>query len=82
MQIDLGTTNSAIAVSVAGRFRVVPSGGDCQLPSVIYVSRDGSLIRKTGDARYRLVDSENGAAEFKRMMGSNTSTVFPATAKK
>ena len=42
--IDLGTTNSEVAVIEDGRPRVLPVDGDPILPSVVGLADDGRLV--------------------------------------
>ena len=66
--IDLGTTNSAIALRGLDEVHI--------LPSVVRITPEGEL--EVGrDARGHLgVDSTNTHAEFKRLMGTTTSLKF------
>jgi molecular chaperone DnaK len=68
--IDLGTTNSAIAVTTCDEIEVVPS--------VVSVDAEGE--RTVGaEARAKLdTDPSNTRGEFKRLMGTNTSMAFDA----
>lgn len=70
--IDLGTTNSLIAVWRAGRAELIPNAlGDCLTPSVVSVDEDGSILVGHA-ARARLTTHpERSAAAFKRFMGSD-----------
>ena len=42
--IDLGTTNSEVAVVQGGRARVIPVDGAKILPSVVGLADDGALL--------------------------------------
>lgn len=70
--IDLGTTNSLIAVWRDGRAELIPNAlGDCLTPSVVSVDEDGSILVGYA-ARARLTTHpERSAAAFKRFMGSD-----------
>lgn len=37
--IDLGTTNSVVAVEMAGGLRVIPIGDKSSIPSVVHVDK-------------------------------------------
>jgi len=68
--IDLGTTNSVVAVSIAGRPEVLRDAeGDGLLPSVVAYGADGSVL--VGEkARERLLDEPEGVvSSIKRLMG-------------
>lgn len=66
--IDLGTSNSAIAVSIQGRVQVVPIYGDKILPSVFSV-RSGEVIIGKQARNRSMVDPDNTVASIKREMG-------------
>ncbi|MCF1486767.1 molecular chaperone HscC [Pseudomonas sp. AA27] len=70
--IDLGTTNSLIAVWQAGEARLIPNAvGEVLTPSVVSVDDDGSILVGQA-ARARLTTHpERTAAAFKRFMGSD-----------
>jgi molecular chaperone HscC len=75
--IDLGTTNSLVAVLTGGKPRVLANElGESLTPSVVAVAEDGTIL--TGRAaRDRLVaDPISGQAFFKRDMGSRVSYSF------
>lgn len=42
--IDLGTTNSVVAISDAGRVRVLEEEGTALVPSVVGVGTDGRIL--------------------------------------
>ncbi|MFB9364258.1 Hsp70 family protein [Actinoplanes nipponensis] len=68
--IDLGTTQTAAAVRVDGRTEVVRLGGRrAEIPSLVFVRPDGSLL--IGEAAERRGQAEPGrlAREFKRRIG-------------
>src|SRR2546421_5177714 len=80
--IDLGTTNSSIAVCRRGDVRVFQSSDLMNVrPSVVYVSKTGRMLvgRKAYDTWTQ--DPENTHAEFKRWMGFNDRLTFPASGK-
>lgn len=70
--IDLGTTNSLIAVWQDGEARLIPNAvGEVLTPSVVSVDDDGSILVGQA-ARSRLTTHpERTAAAFKRFMGSD-----------
>lgn len=70
--IDLGTTNSLIAVWQGGEARLIPNAvGEVLTPSVVSVDDDGSILVGQA-ARARLTTHpERTAAAFKRFMGSD-----------
>jgi molecular chaperone DnaK len=64
--IDLGTSNSAIAVSIKKRVQVIPISGEKILPSVLCVRNGEPIIGK--QARNRLmVDPENTVASIREL---------------
>lgn len=70
--IDLGTTNSLIAVWQDGQARLIPNAlGDVLTPSVISLDEDDTiLVGKAARARLT-THPERSAAAFKRFMGSD-----------
>ena len=73
--IDLGTTNSLIAVWEAGGPRLIPNSlGELLTPSCVSLDKDGTVLVGRS-ARDRLqTHPELSAAVFKRHMGSNKIT--------
>lgn len=73
--IDLGTTNSAIAVWRDGKAELIPNRlGHTLTPSAVSVGDDGSLIVGL-PARERMAShADQTATAFKRYMGSRRST--------
>src|SRR5436190_1641098 len=70
--IDLGTTNSAIAVLNGGQVEVIRSGeGFEYTPSAVYVDRNGGLIVGRAAKEQLEKDSENAFGEFKLQMGKS-----------
>lgn len=69
--IDLGTTNSLIAVWEAGRPQLIPNSlGEFLTPSCVSMDEDGSILVGRA-ARERLqTHPDKTAAVFKRFMGS------------
>lgn len=72
--IDLGTTNSLIAVWEDGKSRLIPNSlGEVLTPSCVSVDEDGSILVGKA-ARERLqTHPQATAAVFKRFMGSDKS---------
>lgn len=70
--IDLGTTNSLIAIWQDGQARLIPNAlGDVLTPSVISLDEDDTiLVGKAARARLT-THPERSAAAFKRFMGSD-----------
>ena len=75
--IDLGTTNSLVAVWQAGAPKVIPNVfGDLLTPSVVGVDDDGQILVGRA-ARERLITHpQHTTAIFKRYMGSNRSVLI------
>ncbi len=80
--IDLGTSNSAIAVQDGARPRLLPGeNGDVLLPSAIHVRADGRLVIGDEALRLRVAHPDDTAVEFKRQMGTAQATSFPASGR-
>ena len=80
--IDLGTTNSNIALCRTGEVRVFQTTDLMNItPSVVYVSKTGRLL--VGKKAYDtwVADPQNTQAEFKRWMGYNDKLTFPASGR-
>ncbi len=70
--IDLGTTNSEVAVVQGGRARVIPVDGAKILPSVVGLADDGALlVGQTARNQYALYP-ERTVRSIKRRMGEDT----------
>ncbi len=68
--IDLGTTNSAIAVMEAGEPTIIPnSEGGRVTPSVVAVSKSGERLVGTVAKRQAVTNPENTVYSIKRLMG-------------
>jgi molecular chaperone DnaK len=77
--IDLGTSNSAIAVQVGAAPRLLPGpDGRELLPSAVRVRADGTVDVGSAAHAARLSDPANVAVEFKRQMGTGEQIRFPA----
>lgn len=80
--IDLGTTNSAIAVNYAGKTEIVKNGaGSDYTPSVFGIDKSGNKIVgiKAYDRLYKSSSDEeikNNKAEVKRLMGTGETIHF------
>jgi molecular chaperone DnaK len=80
--IDLGTTNSSIALCTRGEVRVFQSTSLMNVtPSVIHISKSGRVL--VGKQAYDIwvADPQNTQAEFKRWMGYSDKLTFPASAR-
>jgi len=75
--IDLGTTNSLIAVWENGQARLIPNSvGELLTPSCVSIDDDGSILVGRA-ARERLqTHPRASAANFKRLMGSNSTVTL------
>src|SRR5262245_45669007 len=81
--IDLGTTNSAAAVFDGERVSVVRNAqGATVTPSVVRIDKQGRVTVGTRARRFLEQDPANTAAEFKRLMGTETEVFFPAPSVK
>ena len=68
--IDLGTTNSAVAVMEGGDPVIIPTAeGGNLLPSVVAFSKQGERLVGQIAKRQAVVNSENTAYSVKRLMG-------------
>lgn len=74
--IDLGTTNSLVAVFDEGGPRLLPNAlGEMMTPSAVGLADDGRSLLVGRAARARLVrHTELTAARFKRLMGTDRQT--------
>jgi molecular chaperone DnaK len=80
--IDLGTTNSSIAVCRRGEVRIFQSSDLMNVvPSVVYISKGGRMLvgKKAYDTWVQ--DPLNTQAEFKRWMGYSDKLRFPASGR-
>jgi len=70
--IDLGTTNSLVAVWQDGKAKIIPNAlGEMLTPSVVSVEKKGHILVGQA-AKERLISHPGDAVEvFKRYMGSN-----------
>jgi molecular chaperone DnaK len=80
--IDLGTTNSSITHADGGELKVIQNNDQMNVtPSVVRILKSGSLM--TGRRAYNAIadDTDNVAAEFKRLMGQKFEKTFPASGR-
>jgi molecular chaperone DnaK len=81
--IDLGTTNSSIAVMNDSRVQVIRNSDGAEVtPSVVKVSADGAVVVGRRAKQVLELDPENTRAEFKRVMGITEEFVFPKSGKR
>mgnify|MGYP002798090999 FL=1 len=70
--IDLGTTNSCVAVMEGGKPTVIPNAeGDRTTPSVVAYTKDGERLVGKVAKRQAIVNHENTVVSIKREMGTN-----------
>ncbi len=67
--IDLGTTNSVVAVYLDGQVRVLEEDGSALLPSVVGITADGKLITGTLARNQMIAFPDRTIASVKRRMG-------------
>ncbi|MDP2727581.1 MAG: Hsp70 family protein, partial [Dehalococcoidia bacterium] len=68
--IDLGTTNSCVAVMEAGEPTVIPnSEGGRVTPSVVAISKSGERLVGTVAKRQAITNPDNTISSLKRFMG-------------
>ncbi len=69
--IDLGTTNSLVAVFADGQPRLIPNvHGSFLTPSIVGVLEDGQVLVGDAARELRVTRPERCAATFKRLMGT------------
>ncbi|MFA5800925.1 MAG: molecular chaperone DnaK [Thermoleophilia bacterium] len=74
--IDLGTTNSCVAVLEGGEPTVIPnSEGGRTTPSVVAFTKDGERLVGTVAKRQSVTNPENTVSSIKRFMGRKESNV-------
>ncbi len=70
--IDLGTTNSCVAVMEGGKPTVIANAeGDRTTPSVVAVTKEGERLVGKVAKRQAIVNSDNTVMSIKREMGTN-----------
>ncbi|MDN5872255.1 MAG: molecular chaperone DnaK [Nitrococcus sp.] len=68
--IDLGTTNSCVAVMEAGKARVIENAeGDRTTPSVVAFTEDGEVLTGAPAKRQAVTNPENTVYAVKRLIG-------------
>jgi molecular chaperone DnaK len=68
--IDLGTTNSVVAVTEGGEVTVIPTAeGGRILPSVVAFSKNGERLVGQTAKRQAVVNAQNTVSSIKRFMG-------------
>jgi molecular chaperone DnaK len=68
--IDLGTTNSVVAVMVGGEPVVIPAAeGERLVPSVVAVNKNGERLVGRSARNQGIVNPENTIFSIKRLMG-------------
>jgi len=68
--IDLGTTNSVVAVMVGGEPIVIPAAeGERLIPSVVAVNKNGERLVGRSARNQAIVNPENTVFSIKRLMG-------------
>jgi len=80
--IDLGTTNSALAVmDASGPYVICSQANEETIPSAVYVNDRGRLFVGSGAVRSMFEDPINCYREFKRHMGQDDRFEFPGCGK-
>ena len=70
--IDLGTTNSCVAVMEGGKATVIANAeGERTTPSVVAYTKNGERLVGTVAKRQAITNHENTVASIKRHMGTN-----------
>ena len=70
--IDLGTTNSCVAVMEGGQPTVIPNAeGDRTTPSVVAINKDGERLVGQVAKRQAIANHENTISSIKREMGTD-----------
>jgi molecular chaperone DnaK len=68
--IDLGTTNSCVAVMEGGQVRVIEnSEGDRTTPSVVAFTKDGEVLVGAAAKRQAVTNPKNTFSAVKRLIG-------------
>lgn len=70
--IDLGTTNSAVAVMEGGEAVIIPNTeGNRTTPSVVAFTKDGERLVGETAKRQAILNPQNTISSIKREMGSD-----------
>lgn len=68
--IDLGTTNSVVAVMEGGAAKVIPSAeGANTVPSIVAIKKDGERVVGTPAKRQAVTNPKNTVSSVKRFIG-------------
>jgi len=71
--IDLGTTNSEVAVVLENEIKIIEINGQCMVPSVVGLDDDGQLIVGTQAYNQYVLHPERTVKSIKRKMGEDIS---------
>jgi molecular chaperone DnaK len=74
--IDLGTTNSEVALVIDGQPRIIPARGEKMLPSVVGLSPTNELLVGTPAKNQYLLYPERTIRSIKRHMGSKEKIIL------
>ena len=80
--IDLGTSNSALAIFVKGEAEIINVDGSKMCPSVFSVRKDGEILVGQSARNRICVDPDNTVASIKREMGGGWKKEFPSLPSK
>ena len=69
--IDLGTTNSSVAVAQDGKLTVIPVNGQLTMPSVVGIDPTGKLVVGQAAKNQAISAPENTVLSIKRLMGTD-----------
>jgi molecular chaperone DnaK len=72
--IDLGTTNSGVAIVQNGAPVMLPNGSERIIPSVVGYSATGQWLVGTPARNQYVLDPDNTVRSIKRKMGSDASS--------
>jgi hypothetical protein len=73
--IDLGTTNSAVAIWRDGKAELIPNAiGDLLTPSAVSLSDDGAILVGMAARERQATHPDRTATVFKRLMGTQQKT--------
>src|SRR3546814_19545504 len=68
--IDLGTTNSCVAIMDGGKAKVIEnSEGDLTTPSIVAYTKDGEVLAGASAKRQAVTNPKNTFYAVKRMIG-------------
>ena len=68
--IDLGTTNSCVAIMEGGKPKVIEnSEGDRTTPSIVAFTKDGEVLVGQSAKRQAVTNPQNTVAAVKRLIG-------------